>query len=601
MTGYNKTDKVIREMPKKISSKRNKSKGKVLQENEATSRVPMESVDHSVLSLAMRLKRERGTAATTPLPPEWSRSSVHQAKYLTPEDGDDFNSCVKECYRGFVYEKPNDIPPYIHDAFASVFRGLDDSGLFLYDVVQPGGKKLSLTFVTRTLVGDPGSTYKYLGLRLFSHPWCDVDDNGDGKVMEGDASNLGKTLVEMGYSRKCARALIQTGLVNKQLIERTNRILQTEISPFVKNGLVGSADYSLTLINKMEPSKVKKDLKNETIHGLGKTSVSWHKDSGLQDFSSIAVYHSLHEVKSKTRNDVEDKVVPWKVALRVSDTNTKSPAVSIPLPSGSLYYLLDDFNHRHEHAVISGSDSLRYSSTHRVARDGAGTWQYIREKCKTVLSSSLCVEVLNANNEHREPSLSNYEIGFQRKMLVKEVRNCHCLMTEIEFEWIQQWYIQGETHSKLHPYWLKPIKYLEKVWLQLEKVISYIYSILKLSSTSRSISAVCEDLFDVTIEALEERKKLRNSWKLRLKDSIFRTLKSNERPFICDALKSAVINNDIESSIVREWRSAFVLLEVAPGNSSNSKKRKTKDKTSSLTKREKKRVASNWEKLKKKL
>lgn len=555
------------------------------------------STNNSSWSLATRLKRERGTASTTPLPPEWSRTSDIKSKYLTPEDGDDFDSCLKECYRGFIYENPNDIPRSIHDAYSSLFDGLNDSGLFLYDVVQPGGKKSSLTFVKRTLVGDPGSTYKYLGLRLFSHPWCDVDENGDGRVIEGELSCLGMTLVKLGYSKKCARALIETGLVNKKVIDRTNKILHTNIAPLVKNGLVGSADYSLTLINKMEPFTQKKDLKNDTIHGLGKTSVSWHKDSGLQDFSSIAVYHNLQDVNGRCVNEMDDKVIPWKVALRVADSNTRSPALSVPLPSGSLYYLLDDFNHRHEHAVISGSDLLRYSSTHRVARDGAGTWKYIREKCKTVLLNSLCVEILKSSREQRAPSLVHYENTSQRKKLVKEVRSCHQLMTEIEFEWIRQWYIQGKNHSELHHYWVKPIAYLEDVFIKLEKVITYVNTILKMSSTSK-IVAVSEDLFDVTIEESENRRKLKIAWESRLKDSIFKTLKPNERPLSCVVVDKT---NFVESSILREWRKGFVRMENATGDPSNSNKRKAKDKTSGLTKREKKRVAGNWEKLRRQL
>ena len=53
-------------------------------------------------SLASKLKRERGTAATTPLPPEWrgpSKVSGQRAEILTPDD-DGFSSCVEKCYRG---------------------------------------------------------------------------------------------------------------------------------------------------------------------------------------------------------------------------------------------------------------------------------------------------------------------------------------------------------------------------------------------------------------------------------------------------------------------------------------------------------------------
>ena len=48
-------------------------------------------------------------------------------------------------------------------------------GVFQYDVTQPMGPStpLAVTKVTRTCIGDPGITYKYLGLRMFAHPWTD--------------------------------------------------------------------------------------------------------------------------------------------------------------------------------------------------------------------------------------------------------------------------------------------------------------------------------------------------------------------------------------------------------------------------------------------
>jgi len=555
-------------------------------------------------SLASRLKRLRGTAATTTLPPEWSGVSSSKSnttsteKFLTPDDGDRFESCVKECYRGFTYDKPGDLSSEFHDKFSYSFNALNDSGLFLYDVVQPGGKKLSQTFVTRTLVGEPGSTYKYLGLRLFSHPWCDVDEDGDGEVvgsLHETQKSYGQTLLDLGYSKKCTKALCLTGLLNKDLSLRTNTILEKEIVPMVKDGLVGSADYSLTLINRMEPTTVKKDLKNDKIHGIGKTSVSWHKDSGLADFSSIAVYHHLEE-----STNIDERGSPWRVALRVADATTRTPALSIPLPSGTVYYLLDDFNHQHEHAVISGSSSLRYSSTHRVARAGAGTLQYIRDKCRKVLSCNVCKEVLLANDGGAVPSFETCSNAVQKKQLVKEVQACHQLMTELEFEWIRQWYIQGRTHAKLHPYWKKPIILFEKYYLQLDTAVGYINSLLK----SANSDIVNEDLFDVSIEAIENRLKLRREWEQRLKDSIFKTLDKEDRPFKCEMLEDICT---INASEVRDWRSAFVGKGSDQFSSDDkqraNKKRKSKDKDKSagLTKKEKKRVASNWEKMKKKM
>jgi alpha-ketoglutarate-dependent dioxygenase FTO len=496
------------------------------------------------------LKRVRGTAESTPLPPEWSQQSnfISSSKsFLSPEDGDTFISCLKECYRGFYSEAPDQLPSSFHTTFDKAFDSLYDAGLFLYDAVQPGGKRLSKTFVTRTLLGKPGSTYRYLGLRLFSHPWTAVTEDGD---MGGDR----RSLVSLGYSNDCSRGLLAIGDLNASLIDRTKRILETETAPHVPEGLVGSADFSLTLINRMEPTTVKKDLKREKLYGMGKTSVSWHKDSGLADFSSIAVYHCLRDKTGDT---------PWRVALRVAN----APPLAIPLPSGSLYYLLDEFNHQHEHAVLAGSNQLRYSSTHRVAREGRGTWQYIRDKCRGMLGAP--------------PSESR---------LVKETRAEQQLLDEIEFEWLRQWYIQGKHHARLHPYWHKPIEQLEGWFGELEKRCMRLIEKLRESCTSRGkilfAPSVTEDVFDVLIESLEGRSKTRLSWKERVQDPLFESMPENSRPFSSPVLDRAENLAPLVAEL-RKYRKLFV-----------KRKGHVDHKTASLTKKETRKIASNWESMK---
>lgn len=153
-------------------------------------------------------------------------------------------------------------------------------------------------------------------------------------------------------------------------------------------------------------------LKNEPSFEQDKCSVSWHADSTLEHFSSIGVYHSTSAVAAPSTSvrpsapnvkaapateqavhagaapteDVQDAAetataeeevregegedLSWKVALRVwydaeGPNATKAissraaemqngariaPSVAVPLPSGSCYFLLDDFNHHHQHA-----------------------------------------------------------------------------------------------------------------------------------------------------------------------------------------------------------------------------------------------------------
>lgn len=52
----------------------------------------------------------------------------------------------------------------------------------------------------------------------------------------------------------------------------------------------GSCGFNLTLINRMECSAAKRDLKPDPLFAMGKCSVSWHADSCLEDFSTIGIF-----------------------------------------------------------------------------------------------------------------------------------------------------------------------------------------------------------------------------------------------------------------------------------------------------------------------
>ena len=130
--------------------------------------------------------------------------------------------------------------------------------------------------------------------------------------------------------------------------------------------------------------------------------MSWHADSSLEHFSSIAVYHTTSRqgagagagetpvsVPTKKSRGVTPACSPedegggeghqpdasWRVALRVwpnaegptagkpvppavavslapTDPLMAPPYVAVPLLSGSTYFLLDDFNHHHQHAGV---------------------------------------------------------------------------------------------------------------------------------------------------------------------------------------------------------------------------------------------------------
>jgi alpha-ketoglutarate-dependent dioxygenase FTO len=632
------------------------------------------SSSSSSSSLQQLLKKHRGVAARTPPPPAWARgndddSDVERRRrrvrgassapppYLSPNDVDirHYESCLRTSYVGFVVERPPDIPSSLHEHFELSFLGMDDAGLYLHDVVRPGGKRCTRTVVSRTLVGEPGSTYRYLGLRLFSHPWTDVDDDGDAirrpdvatTTTGGDNDRVlgtttttttttttggGRTLRELGYPPDTVASLLSMGIANSRLVARTANALDVHVSHrVIPRGMVGSAEFNLTLINRMEPDAI--GTKREKDYGMGKVSVGWHRDSGLKDYSSIAVYQTLKgttsnskSTKSKTkltttRGDDTSPSLSWGVALRAMDGGSGGPLPNVPpllvpLPSGSVYYMLDDFNHNHEHAVISpsgmagdGATTIRYSSTHRVAREGRGTWQYIRDKSRSIVPKN---RILSCSSRK------------EREAFVSSIREQQNLMTEIEFEWLRQWFVQGRRHASLHPYWHRPMRLLCDAYCILESVTTEILAFLsqKADSTGQLSGVITEDMFDVLIESFMERSALRSTWTERYRDPIYAAIPEEDRPFLCPCLdrrgrcddERGQLPEDLNLLVtqLRQWRSAFVLSaknksgdgqsgdtlgNIMPG----SKKLKGQGKLSevgSLTKKESKHRASNWERLK---
>ena len=304
------------------------------------------------------------------------------------------------------------------------------------------------------------------------------------------------------------------------------------------------------------------------------------------DHHYSAKMNKKRKKRLKTGNNAVEEE-PWKVALRVADSTSKTPPLVVPLPSGSLYYLLDDFNHQHEHAVLTGTNKLRYSSTHRVTKD-YGNWYTIQQKCRSVLSTTTLTDIAKNIKQW------NQHLRMQQQLL-----------TELEFEWIEQWYIQGKYHANLHKFWHEPIREMESTYSKIETFNNDIlFPTLKKKKkkdnedkeTKESIqhklsSLINEDSYDIVIEAYEERNKQRTLWKERLQDPIFATLPDAMKPFRSniqtemDNFKSILAN-------LRKWRSQFV------DSNNNSTTKNKHSKTKSLTKKEQKMVASNWEQMK---
>lgn len=52
---------------------------------------------------------------------------------------------------------------------------------------------------------------------------------------------------------------------------------------------------------------------------------------------------------------------------------------------------------------------------------------------------------------------------------MKQVRAEQSVLNELEFEWIRQFYVQGQKHLEVNLWWKEPIRQLLEYWVQLEE------------------------------------------------------------------------------------------------------------------------------------
>jgi mRNA N6-methyladenine demethylase len=378
-------------------------------------------------------KRGSGLASLPNRPPRPYCARDKSVKFFTPSHPE-YEMCVHQSYRGFVHAGER---PLSDDLHGKVYRALEymreDGTIFHHDVVAAGKSAVSGTMCKRTLLGDSGMTYHYQKLRIFAIPW-------DLSAPKGDGSSA------MQKRRKMRKAFSTIRTMNKAM------------DKYAKQFAKGSTEYNVALINFM-PDRGSPDggtfpLREEPSYGMGKMSVSWHADSSLQDFSTIGVYH----VTGSSRDD-------WVIASRVTN-DSQSPAVAVPLRRRDSYFMLDDFNHHHQHAVLSGS-SWRYSSTHRVALVKKDTWEYIRQRAEEAGKEAMQI----SEGLRRCESSGNLRDGVHI-MDPAVLRRLATVGDEVEFEWLRMFFLQGETHARSHhEYWLPNIEKLEQFWCLINRGI----------------------------------------------------------------------------------------------------------------------------------
>jgi hypothetical protein len=120
------------------------------------------------------------------------------------------------------------------------------------------------------------------------------------------------------------------GECNTTLSQRTSLLLKES-----KKTEVGSCNFNLTLINRCYPLNGEVKMKLEPTFNKEKCTVSWHADSTLEHYSSIAVYHLTRPIKTKkseklSKNKENSETAAaldddsWRISLRVCN-NAEGP------------------------------------------------------------------------------------------------------------------------------------------------------------------------------------------------------------------------------------------------------------------------------------
>ena len=427
-------------------------------------------------------------------------------------------------------DPPETLARETHDAAAGAFESMRALGLFHRDVLA-AGNVVSPTFVRRVLVGERGMTYHYQKLRIFAHSWHEQDISAQARssgVSSGPDLSPLRVVRELNETLKArsARVLKQT-----RVTTRDDEMMSRHASRHD-----GSCDFNVALINLMDASAAASrsdvPLKDESRYGMGPTSVSWHSDSSLQPFSTVAVYHVCFDERSKNLQKKNDS--SWHVALRALDGRT--PALRVPLPSRATYYMLRDFNAHHHHAVLAG-DTRRYSSTHRVAVVDKDTFDHIRRVCVSAVRSLPELRLMAANVKNhrkelgRKSSSAEHGDAFSARLarLTQNIGDAH---REVEFQWIRMFWLQGEEHARAHAaYWRERIGELTQAWDAMELGLRWALECLRVDGVSSQTGFLPNRRnYDLALYVFSEIAEAREAHFKRAASAAYAKLPETQRP-----------------------------------------------------------------------
>uniref|UniRef100_A0A8C5CLS9 Alpha-ketoglutarate-dependent dioxygenase FTO n=1 Tax=Gadus morhua TaxID=8049 RepID=A0A8C5CLS9_GADMO len=356
-------------------------------------------------------------------------------------------------YSGLVLRPSCSLPTELHGRVQAALSTLRTKGCLLRDLVRVRDRDV-FTSVSRALLGQPGHTYRYLDTRLFeakagSPRCCDPDMRAACQALWALNSFFCTDVPRREPEERLDLFIKAEGVVGKGAEPDGGGTGESKHS----DECTVPPQFNVTLLNFMDPAAMR-HLKEEPYYGMGKMAVGWHHDENLIAQSPVAVYsYSCHSDAGEDLRGLE--VSRWRIGLKVA-WDIYTPGLALPLQSGDCYYMRDDLNTTHQHCVLAG-DNARFSSTHRVAECSKGTLEYIQSRCTEALAN------LGVDPESGAHSL--------RSLLPLTLKHCEDIHNEVEFEWLRQYWFQGQRYTRFCSWWSGPMELLERDWKLMETMV----------------------------------------------------------------------------------------------------------------------------------
>nr|XP_054769608.1 alpha-ketoglutarate-dependent dioxygenase FTO-like [Lytechinus pictus] len=379
----------------------------------------------------------------------------------------------EEKYPDFVHQPSSEISEDLAHDVAWAFNKLESEGFFYRHWVVVQGKHV-LTPVSRTLVGNPGMTYRYLGLRIFALPWT-FEDRKELSEVEKACSIIGR-LNQYLKATSCAilkerqvDVPIQNTKMAKRTDEGTGSTLEskdTNVEDIEERSTERLRDHSENHVRTGEDSEQGNGPRGgqgsgDSINAPGDSSMI-SSGSGSGDEPKEDLYRNKRK-RQETRAKTIDEGTDFNVAL-INYMDPLNPELSLkPEPYYDLGPLAVPWHM--DGNLVRGSTVAVYSYICESAygaeksRDWmigiSKPWDEVTPALAAPLASGDAYFMLaDLNDTHRHCVIAGDQPRFASTHRV----------VDVEFEWLRQFWMQGSRHATERSFWIKPMEDLEHSW-----------------------------------------------------------------------------------------------------------------------------------------